>query len=364
MDKLYIKQVVKNIIYFILSLIGVFIGIKISIFYTPFLIAFILAIIIEPIIRYLMKKFNLKRKISSIIVFTISISIIIAIIVIGTSLLIQETFDLIKGFNQDLDRIYDSINKIIQSLDLSKLNIPQEWIITIQEQAILLIEKTSQLLKTILDNTVMFISKLPQIALYVVITVLALYFITTDKIYILDQLEHHLPRTWVRKILKHIKDLSTSLGKYIRAQLVLVLISFIISLISFYIFKTIGFDLKYPFLIAILIAFVDLLPIFGSGTVMIPWSIYLGCVGQYNYAIAILALWIIMSIVRQLIEPKIVSNQLGIHPIFTLIAMYTGFKFFGIIGLFIGTLILIICKNIFANNIDNGIVKSMLEEKD
>lgn len=363
MDKLYIKQVLKNTIYFILTLIGIIIGIKIAIFYTPFLIAFILAIILEPLIRYLMKKFNLKRKISSIIVFTISISIIISLIILGTSLLIQEVSELIKGFNQDYDKIYNSINNIINKIDLSKLNIPQEWIITIQKQAITLIEKISQVLKNILDNTVIFISKLPQIIIYIVITLLALYFITTDKIYIIDQLEHHLPRLWVKKILQHIKNLTTSLGKYIRAQLVLVAISFIISLIGFYILKIIGFSLKYPLLIAIFIAFIDLLPIFGSGTIMLPWSIYLGCIGNLRYAISILVLWIIMSIIRQLIEPRIVSNQIGIHPIFTLVAMYTGFKFLGVIGLFIGTLILIIIKNIFASNIDNGIIKSILEDK-
>lgn len=68
-----------------------------------------------------------------------------------------------------------------------------------------------------------------------------------------------------------------------------------------------------------------------------------------------------MSIVRQFIEPKIVSGKIGIHPIFTLIAMYTGFKFIGIWGLLLGPIVLIILKNIYGTVIDRGVIKSILE---
>lgn len=68
-----------------------------------------------------------------------------------------------------------------------------------------------------------------------------------------------------------------------------------------------------------------------------------------------------MSVVRQFIEPRMVSGKIGIHPIFTLIAMYTGFKFIGVIGMFIGPIILIILKNIFSTFIDKGVFKSIFE---
>ena len=96
---------------------------------------------------------------------------------------------------------------------------------------------------------------------------------------------------------------------------------------------------------------------------MVPWGIGVALNGDIKLSIAIIILWIIMSAVRQLIEPKIVSKQIGIHPIFTLIAMYTGFKFIGIIGLIIGPIVLIILKNIFSNLIDKGIVKTLFDKK-
>ena len=94
---------------------------------------------------------------------------------------------------------------------------------------------------------------------------------------------------------------------------------------------------------------------------MIPWAGYLAFTGDIKLAIAIFVLWCIMSIVRQLVEPKIISGQIGIHPIFTLLARYTGFKFIGIWGLLLGPIILIILKNIYGTILDKGVVKTILE---
>ena len=96
---------------------------------------------------------------------------------------------------------------------------------------------------------------------------------------------------------------------------------------------------------------------------MIPWAILSGINGDINLGIAIIFLLIIMSIARQVLEPKLVSKNIGIHPIFTLIAMYTGFKVIGVIGLLIGPIVLIIFKNIFANLIDQGVFKTIFDKK-
>ena len=111
------------------------------------------------------------------------------------------------------------------------------------------------------------------------------------------------------------------------------------------------------------IAFVDALPILGSGAVMVPWGIISGLNGDLKLGISIIILWIIMSVIRQFIEPKIVSSKIGIHPIFTIISMYTGFKILGIIGMFVGPIVLIILKNIFSKLLDEGIVKTIFNLK-
>lgn len=120
-------------------------------------------------------------------------------------------------------------------------------------------------------------------------------------------------------------------------------------------------DIKYPVLMAIVIGFVDALPILGTGFIMIPWIIFVFIQNNYYLGFSLLGLYIFTIVARQLLEPKIVSNQIGIHPIFTLIAMYTGFKIIGIIGMLLGPIILIILKNIFAENIDKGLLTSMTD---
>ena len=96
---------------------------------------------------------------------------------------------------------------------------------------------------------------------------------------------------------------------------------------------------------------------------MIPWAILCAINGDLNLGIAIIILLVIMSVIRQLLEPKLVSKNIGIHPIFTLVAMYTGFKVIGVMGLLIGPIVLIIFKNIFANLIDKGVFKTIFDRK-
>ena len=123
------------------------------------------------------------------------------------------------------------------------------------------------------------------------------------------------------------------------------------------------FHIQYPLLMALFIGFVDALPILGSGTVMVPWAAICAINGDFNLGIAIIVLLIIMSVARQVLEPKLVSKNIGVHPIFTLIAMYTGFKIIGIMGLLIGPIILIIFKNIFASLIDKGVFKTIFDRR-
>ena len=102
---------------------------------------------------------------------------------------------------------------------------------------------------------------------------------------------------------------------------------------------------------------------FGSGTVMIPWAIISAVNGDISLGIGLFILYVIVLVVHQILEPRIVSGHIGVHPIFTLIAMYTGFKLIGVIGLLIGPIVLIIVKNIFANLIDRGVFKTIFDRK-
>ena len=226
-----------------------------------------------------------------------------------------------------------------------------------------ILNTASNWIKNFLTGLINMITSMPVIVIYIVVTIMALYLICVDKVYILDQIEHHFPKKWVSKVGNHIRDLSKTLGGYLKAEAILVLVSFIISLIGLYILKLAKFNIEFPLLMALFIGFVDALPILGSGTVMVPWAIISGLNGDLKLGIAIVILFIIMSISRQILEPKLVSKHIGTHPIFTLIAMYTGFKFIGVPGMLLGPIALIIIKNVFATLIDEGVFKSIMDSK-
>lgn len=362
-DMNYWSKVFRKIVIFLLSILGIYLGFKLAVFYMPFLVAFILSLLIEPIIRFCMKHFKLKRRTSAIIVFIIVLAILIGFLVWGTFALISESSNLLGSLNFYVEKITYQFTNFTSKIDLTKLKIPKEIIETLQSSGKDLLATAVDYLKRILTSLLNAITSIPTIAIYTVISILSLYFICTDKIYMIDQLEHHFPEMWVRKLTKHIKEITKSLGYYLKAEAILVLVSFVICLISLYIFKFVGLNVQYPLMAALGIAFVDALPIFGSAAVMIPWAIISACNGDLTLGISLIVLLAIMGIIRQFIEPRVVSGQIGIHPIFTLIAMYTGFKFIGVIGMLIGPIILIILKNIFGTMIDKGVAKSIFERE-
>lgn len=360
-DMNYWGKVLKNIAVLALTILGVYLGFKLAIFYMPFLVAFIIALMLEPCIRFIMRKTKLKRKASSILVFVIAIIIIVGLLIWAGVTIVSEASNLLTSLNEYFEKGYVLVQDILSKIDFNRLQIPENIMNTIQESAMEFLGTLTEWAKNALTGAINFLTSIPTIGVYTVITLLSLYFMCVDKVYMIDQLEHHLPQTWVKKIGVHLKGLVKSLGGYLKAELTLVFISFIISVIGLYIFHFVGLNVEYPLLMALIIGFIDLLPIFGSGTFMIPWAVLSACTGDFTLAIAILVLWAIMSIVRQMIEPKIVSGHIGIHPIFTLIAMYTGFKFIGVLGMIIGPILLIVLKNIFATFIDKGVFKSIFE---
>ncbi len=359
----YWTRVVRKLLIIIFTFVILYFGVKLAAFYMPFLIAFIISLMLEPLIRFLMRKLKLKRKQSSIVVIIFIMGIIIGLITWAVSSLISEGSSLLNNINEYVEITTKKIQDMIAHINIKNLNIPDTVLSAIESSSKDLLNTLAAELQNIIKALLNFITSIPTIGIYLSVTFLALYFMCTDKVYMIDQLEHHLPEVWVKKLYRHLKDLVKVLGGYLKAEATLIIISFIVSLVGLYIFHFVGLNVKYPLLYAVAIGFVDALPIFGSGTVMVPWAIIEGFNGDIKLGISILGLWIVMSIVRQLIEPRIVGNHIGIHPIFTLIAMYTGFKLIGVIGLFIGPIALIILKNVFSAILDKGIIKTIFSRE-
>lgn len=339
----------------------IFLACKLTIFYIPFLIAYVISIIIEPLIKLIYKKTSLSRKTSSIIVLVAIFSILAAITIYGGIKLITETTNLLSGLNTYFEMIMNFIDNITSKINFEEINLSKEVISIFENSTSDFLNTLSQQIKNLLNKVLEYITSIPNLFINIIITILATYFISSDKFYILDRMEHHLSKKMVGKLITHTKQITSSLGGYLKAEITLSFITFIIVLTGLNIFYLIGLNVEYPILMAILIGFIDALPILGAGSIMIPWIGMLFLKNNNSLALSILGLYVFIIVVKQLLEPKLVSNNIGIHPIFTLLAMYTSFKIIGVIGLLIGPIILIIIKNVFAEILDKGIINSIVD---
>ena len=359
----YWNKVIRRIIELAFIILLFYFAIKLSVFYIPFLIAFIIATLIEPIIKWTSKKTLLERKKSAIIVLIIFFSFITGILILGITTLISESSNLLSKINDYINLAYNKFQEISANFKLNLFQNNEDLNLIIQGTSKDILNTISNTLTKFLQELLNIVTSLPEIGIYSAITIIATYFICTDRFYILDQLEHHIPSEWVRKLGIHLREILSSLGNYIKAEVILVGIDFIIILVGLIIMNILNFKIKYPLLMALLIGFVDALPLIGSGTIIVPWAVISALNGNLNLAIGLIILLAIIMVTRQFLEPKVISSKIGIHPIFTLISMYTGYKIIGIMGMLIGPIILIILKSIFGKMLDKGLLKTIFDKR-
>ena len=257
----YWTRILKNILVLIVSIILIFLALKLAIFYMPFLIGFIISLFVEPLIKLVVKKTKLERKKGAIIVLAIIFIILLGLLTWGVVTLLTESSNLLQSLNKYIQLIYSKINEYMKIIKDGNSKIPVEIVTIIEKSTDKVIVFITNYVSTFLSKVTQTISALPTIGIYTFITLLATYFICTDKMYIIDTLEHQLPKRWAKKIGIHSREIIKSLGGYLKAEAILIIISFFIVLIGLYILKFLNFNVPYPFLAALGIGFVDALPI-------------------------------------------------------------------------------------------------------
>ena len=257
----YWTRILKNILVLTVSIILIFLVLKLAIFYMPFLIGFIISLFVEPLIKLVVKKTKLERKKGAIIILAIIFIILLGLLTWGVVTLLTESSNLLQSLNKYIQLIYSKINEYMKIIKDGNSKIPVEIVAIIEKSTDKVIVFITNYVSTFLSKVTQTISALPTIGIYTFITLLATYFICTDKMYIIDTLEHQLPKRWAKKIGIHLREIIKSLGGYLKAEAILIIISFFIVLIGLYILQFLNFNVPYPFLTALGIGFVDALPI-------------------------------------------------------------------------------------------------------
>ncbi|MBR7111319.1 MAG: sporulation integral membrane protein YtvI [Clostridia bacterium] len=176
-----------------------------------------------------------------------------------------------------------------------------------------------------------FARALPSALLFLLVTIIACFYFSVEYETITGSIYKVLPYSWGQKIPRIAAKVRVAAAQYLRAYCLLFAITFGELLLGLLFLRV-----RYVFLLAMLIALLDFLPIFGVGTALIPWALFSLFMGNTAQGIGLVVLYAIITVIRQIIEPHIVGKSLGLHPVLMLISLYAGLKIFGVIGVFAG----------------------------
>ena len=350
------------ILYIVLVLIVVYLIFKLGIFLFPFTLALFFSIMTQPFSRFLEKKLKFSQKIATIVSIVLFLVIFLGFISLSALRLSGEIYKLSINLNKYSKEAQSLWNTAIDKVYSLLGYFPEGFDEQVKNSINGFIRMGTSKLGSFINSLINFITSIPTIILYICITILSTFFISLDKNKIMAFLEQQFPKSWIKKVYNIKREMFNVLGSYIRAQIILMTICFFELLISFNILSFLKFNLQYPLIFSIVICIIDALPILGAGAVLLPWSLISFVTGDINLGLALLIIYFLVLSVRQMLEPKLISQNLGVHPLVTLISMYSGFKFFGVIGFLIGPVVMIILKNVFSRELEIGFFREIFTE--
>lgn len=329
-------------------------GPKILKFFMPFVVGWVLAMIANPLVRFLERRVKLVRKHSSIVIVVAALALVVGLIY----LVISKSIEFLHGFIKDLPALYAGIendvtsglNQIDHLLQFLPDSIRQTW----SEIGSNLGSYVGKIASPTVEVAGNVAKGIPALLVYFVVTILSAYFFIVEKDRILVFVRQHTP-SWAQHYTKYLKgELLRLIGSYFIAQFKIMIVVWLILTVGFFVL-----GVGYAPLWAFLIAFLDFLPVFGTGTALIPWGIVKLLGGEYAFAAGLLLLYVLTQVIRQVVQPKLVGDSMGLNPLMTLLLLYLGFKVNGIAGMILAVPIGLFFVSLYDYGAFRGITDSL-----
>ncbi len=319
----------------------------------PFILAWFLSLCLTPPAERIAKRLHCSPKICAILLFTAVLCLTVLLIGASVSRLLRELQGLLARLLEGGDlsgTILTGNNDYFQSV-FSRIKFLERFAGSQNGAAFrarfnqmvgnALTEAIASVSAEIPRVAARIISGMPSVLLFIGVTVIAGFYFCMDRHGIEAALLALLPRSLRDRIPTWGKGIKRVSFRYLRAYLWLLLLTFLELFIGFCILRV-----EYAFLLAALIAVVDLLPILGVGTVLIPWAVMELINRDVKFGIGLLILYGTVSVLHQIFEPKLVGKSLGLHPLLTLMAGYVGYRSFGFLGMAIAPFVVLLCKSV------------------
>ncbi len=358
------KKFIINFIYFAICVGVYFVVVKYALGYIyPFAIAVALAVFLQPAIRKITSKLHLKTHgvVSIILVLLIVVAILGAfagaIFLISNELkdLFSHLFSRFTSMGDLIDSVRGFILNIIKSL-------PGKLEMTVSGYVNNFFNNLSNGETTPLDLSVFstplsgawnVVKSIPTFMLSILVTVISSVFVTAEYNDIRDMILGMCTEEKGRKLIAAKNTITKGVGKLIKAYVTIMFITFVEVFLGLNLMKILGvYDGGYIAIIAFVTCIVDIVPVLGTGTVVIPWAIYSFFNGNFGFGVGLLVLYAVITVIRQITEPKLVANQVGLPSVITIMAMFIGARVFGAFGIIILPLTIIVLKLMY----DEGII--------
>lgn len=331
----YIKIVVDFMIAAIILLILIFVVPKAIKFFLPFVLGWVIAMIANPVVKFLEKKVKILRKHSSAIFIVVSIAAVIGLSYLGISFLGRQIIALIH----DLPGLFDQFQKQLLATE-ENLNglyrvMPADVKTALDNLSANLMNYIGQAIshasKFSAANAGSLVKNVAELFLMSIIMFMSAYFFIADREKLLNGLKSLTPDSLQERVSLIKNNFAMAIGGYFRAQFKIMLVMVVILFVGFEILQ-----IDYSFLLALGIAFLDFLPVFGTGTVIFPWAVIDLFSGDYFEAACLVVIYLICQVVRQILQPKMVGDSIGLSPLATLVFLFVGYRIKGVLGMIIG----------------------------
>ena len=318
----------------------------------PFLLALGLAWLMEPAVKMLMGRFRLKRGLAAALttaglalLLCGALGLVLWRVGYELALLLGRLPVLLSGLPALGNQVEDWAYRFIVALPVQLQDFAKDALDGFIRQGISLPAKLYDVLAGIAASAA---AAVPDAMLFLFTTALAAYFTSAARPQVLSFLSRQMPASWRDRLGKAVPVLKTTLGGWLRAQGLLMLVTFSELTVGFLILQV---DLA--LLLAALVALVDALPVFGTGTVLLPWALFALLSGDWKLTIGLAVLYGLVSAVRSLLEPRLVGQKAGLPPLAALFAMYVGFRALGVWGMILSPLAAIFLKQLH----DSGVFR-------
>lgn len=354
----YLKIFSNIFVTLLVFLCFIFVVPKLIIFFMPFVIGFLFSLIANPLVKFLEKHVKIKRKYGSVITIVLAISLIvmlcfgiISVLRVGLSSFASNLPEMIKGANDEISSAIDDFQTILNNLpfvndvDLSELSE------NVSEYFSDFLTDTDGGSFSAIKNTAM---KIPNMVVEFIIFLLATYFFIADKEKLIMFYKKHFPESMQKQVTTIYRQTILVVAGYFKAQFKIMFIIYIELVIGLLILQ-----IKYSWLIGLGIAFLDMLPIFGTGTVLIPWAVIKLLTGDFAMAIGMLAIYAIAFVLHQMLQPKLIGDSVGMNPFLALFIMYIGYRIYDLLGMIIAIPIGMILINLGKSGVFDNFVKNI-----